>query len=182
VATRDGVRDPRELASFGRRLAAYLLDVGVPYSVVLVVWAALGGPGGGTSNALGAVYMVAIVAYLLWSWTTQGSTVAMAAMGIRIEAENGGPVGLGPAVVRLIVLALLQLLALVALVAGIYLALSSLEPGSLSLVAVAVMLAVIFGGVGLLYAGLRGPRYWHDRLARTVVIRDSPARRGRSRR
>ena len=152
-------------------MAAHALDVGVPYALVLFVWIGLGSRGGDTSTTLGALFLIAIAPYLVWSWTTQGATIAMGALGMWIEADSGGPVGLGPAVVRLVALGLLQFLALFVLFAALYLILSSFDPGKLTLTAVAVLLALIFGGAALLYAALRKTPYWHDRLAQTVVLR-----------
>lgn len=170
VPRHGGPRRAYEVASFGRRLAAYVLDAGVPYAVVLVLWVALGGYRD-TASTLGSFYLLAIVAYLVWSWTTQGGTLAMAALGMRIEADDGRAVRFGPAAVRLVVLGLMQVLAFFVLVAAVLLFLYSFEPGRLSVPVVALILAFIVGGVAVLYLALRGPRYWHDRLSHTVVVR-----------
>jgi len=177
VPRRARARGAYALASFPRRLAAYALDVGAPYALVLAVWIALGSRGGSTSNTLGALFLIAIAPYLLWSWT-QGATLGMAALGMRIESENGDQVRLRQAAVRLFVLALLQFVALAVLFALLYLILYSFPPLRLSGAVVLVLVGFIVGGVALLYAALRGPVDWHDRVSHTVVLRLGSTRRG----
>jgi len=154
-----------EVAGFGRRLAAYLLDVGLPYAVILAVWFALGSRGGDLTNALGAIYLVALVPYLVWSWM-HGATLGMAALGMRIESADGGRVQLSRALLRLAALGLMQLLALVVVFTALYLV---LVPPGLNAVAVVVILVFIAVAVLLLYLALRRP-YWHDRVSRTTVL------------
>ncbi len=153
-----------EEAGFGRRLAAYLLDVWLPYAVILAAWA-LGSLDRDATNTLGAIYLVALVPYLVWSWM-HGATLGMAALGVRIEAEDGGRMQLWRALLRLAALGLMQLLALVVVFMVLDLA---LVPPGLNAVAVVVRLVLIAVEVLLLYLALRRP-YWHDRVSRTTVL------------
>ncbi len=82
-------------ASFGVRLAAWLIDVVIIGVVNALLIATLKTPGRGLGQLLGLAYVI----YLEGS--PSGQTVGKRAMNIRIvDADSGGPIGYGRAVIR----------------------------------------------------------------------------------
>lgn len=128
-------------ASFWRRLAAYLLDLVLVYLPIIVLWLALGAPGGAQSNALGWLYFIALALYFIASWTA-GATVGMRITELRIVADDGSNPTLAQATVRLACLALVQ-----------------------------VVLFSVIGAVVFAVFRLQGRPYWHDRASHTSVIK-----------
>lgn len=81
-------------ASFGLRLVAAIID-GVILAAVSLVLGVLGNPGRGLGLLVGLAY------YVYLEGSPSGQTVGKRAMNIRvIDAENGGAIGYGRAVVR----------------------------------------------------------------------------------
>ncbi len=82
-------------ASFGLRFVATLIDGAILFALSLVLGLILKTAGQGLSTLLGLAYIV----YLEGS--PSGQTIGKRAMNIRIvDADNGGPIGYGRAVVR----------------------------------------------------------------------------------
>lgn len=114
--------------------------------------------------ALQATLFVVIGAYLVWSWTHGGQTLAMKTWKLRLECVDGSPVGLPRALVR-------YLLCWLWFVPGLSVAQAwSLKSG-----------AMIFGTLAtgvLAYAGLALLRpdrqFWHDVVCRTRIVATGP--------
>ncbi len=127
-------------ASFVRRLVAYVLDVVGIYITILVLWFALGQPGGTATNALGALYLVGLPSYFLWCWI-HGATLGMKVVGIRVVVNSGQPPELRAALARLVGLALVQ----------------------------AALFSIVGAVVFLVFRALHRP-YWHDQISKTAVV------------
>ena len=108
-------------AGFWIRLVSRLVDgfiVGVPLTVILFIFVAIGGAlGANTSDqnsqsaataVLGGGFtlfyvlaLVATVGYQVYFWGTSGQTIAMRLFHLKVvDANTGGPIGIGRAVVR----------------------------------------------------------------------------------
>ena len=82
-------------ASFGVRLVAVLIDGVIVGAIQTILTAALKTPGRGLGTLIGLAYFI----YLEGS--PSGQTVGKKAMNIRIvDADSGGPIGYGRAVLR----------------------------------------------------------------------------------
>lgn len=82
-------------ASFGTRLIAALIDGAILFAVNLVLSLVLKGAGSALSVLVGLGY------YVYLEGSPSGQTVGKRAMNIRIvDADTGGPLGYGRAVVR----------------------------------------------------------------------------------
>jgi uncharacterized RDD family membrane protein YckC len=143
----EGASGPRaDLAWFGSRMFAYLIDA-VFYLVVVVTvylvavalivlltdlsWSS-------QSSETEAWGVAAFVSFLLvWTYNSRGVSPGKALAGIRIVSENGGVPGIGPGLVRTII----------AVFSGLFL------------------------GLGYLSAAWdENMQTWHDKAARTLVV------------
>ena len=101
-------------ADHGARLLSYLLDVliaGVGTIVVVIVLGIVGGVAAGSGQGVfaGIIWGLAVVAILVFTvayfpyfWTHGGQTPGMRPFGLRVVMDrDGGPVTLGPALLRL---------------------------------------------------------------------------------
>jgi uncharacterized RDD family membrane protein YckC len=101
-------------AGFFIRLVAYIIDciiVGVGAGVLMAVFGVPMSAGAGTASQieLGAMQGIGALLLLIWSlgyllffWATSGKTPGKAILGLQIVRTDGGKLGLGKAIVRLI--------------------------------------------------------------------------------
>jgi uncharacterized RDD family membrane protein YckC len=83
-----------EFSGFGRRFAAQLID-GIILCIIFVPLAMF------TSKVVYSCIAAPIqLVYMIGFWTWKGQTPGKMAMGIRIVAADGGPIGLGRAIIR----------------------------------------------------------------------------------
>jgi uncharacterized RDD family membrane protein YckC len=94
------------LAAYGQRVASYLIDVGIPAGVlVIVLMAALGSDGVGVQSAAYVLAALLALAFVVWnSGYRQGRTgqsIGKRALGVRlVTLATGQPVGFGPSLGR----------------------------------------------------------------------------------
>lgn len=94
------------LASPGKRLGAYVLDVLIPtIAVVVMLSAFLGGAATGTDAGVGAGLLVSVallVAYVVWALKlfAHGTTPGKKMLGMRVIKENGDAAGFWIMLVR----------------------------------------------------------------------------------
>jgi uncharacterized RDD family membrane protein YckC len=106
--------DPGLYATFGRRVAAYIIDAIPPLLIVILSYGALlaavlGRSSGGASFSL-VLSLVLPVAYfvLLWAMAAKGSSPGKALLGMRVVRENTGAFpGAGLGLGRLLLMGLL---------------------------------------------------------------------------
>ena len=90
-------------ASFGSRLAAYVIDALVLAGAAggLVGLLSVGGASDATRSSVGFVLVVATVAYfVILEGGPKGATLGKRAMGLRVVAAEESPLGYGRALVR----------------------------------------------------------------------------------
>lgn len=100
-----------ELASYGERFLAFLIDVGVLIGIG-IVFGILSFVLGKVSGLLGGLvyllYIVVEVGYFIYFWsmdnsiTQNGQTIGKKVMNIKIVKEDGGPLTLVDAILRLV--------------------------------------------------------------------------------
>ncbi|HLM35663.1 MAG TPA: RDD family protein [Gaiellaceae bacterium] len=106
-----------DLASWGRRVGGYLVDV-----VVLMLGLVAVGIGFAISDALGAILIVVWIAagllgyWVLFEGSASGQTPGKRAVGIRVRADDGGRAGYGKALVRNLVARVIGLFPFVGLI------------------------------------------------------------------
>src|SRR5829696_4767353 len=106
-----------ELAGWGQRVGAYLLDV-----IVLLLGLIVAVIASAISEALGLLLLVIwFVAFFLGYWVVcegseSGQTIGKRVVGIRVRAERGGPAGYGKALARNLVARVIGLLPFVGLI------------------------------------------------------------------
>ncbi|PZT76217.1 MULTISPECIES: RDD family protein [unclassified Streptomyces] len=97
-----GARPP--LASWGRRVGAYLVDIivlGIPYAVLLGIGGGVGGGAGAAIMGLGILVFVGGMLFKLYKEGTTGQWIGKKALGISLLREQDGrPLGFGMAFVR----------------------------------------------------------------------------------
>lgn len=105
-------------AGHGSRLVAYIVDGLIQFAVAIVLFLAVSAllvgaastdNGAATGAAIGGLLLVILLvilftlAYFPWFWTHGGQTPGMRMMHIRVVRDaDGGPIGWGPAILRLI--------------------------------------------------------------------------------
>jgi uncharacterized RDD family membrane protein YckC len=118
-----GFAPPRAYGGFWIRVVARLLDgliLGIPLAIVFFIVAAIfGGIASTTSSSdqnaqnaaalgLGGAFiifyllvLVVVIGYYIYFWGTSGQTFGMRVLKLRVvDADTGGPIGIGRAVVR----------------------------------------------------------------------------------
>jgi uncharacterized RDD family membrane protein YckC len=118
-----GFAPQRAYGGFWIRLVARLLDgliLGIPIAIVFgILFAILGGVASTTASSdqntqtaailgLGGIFivfyivvLVVVIGYYIYFWGTSGSTFGMRILKLRVvDADTGGPIGIGRAVVR----------------------------------------------------------------------------------
>lgn len=187
VAERVGARSRERPATFGSRLAAYVLDWLVTF-ILTCLFVAAGGlvllmasDMGRTDPSDGQIFAFFIIVSLVvpvWAvmtvtgWAWYGRSVGKLAMNLRVVGRNGRRPGLPRSLVRLVVYAMESLpLALVAPVGGsawLLRANSAVRP---AMVIGAVALALPLVSVILLLRD-KSHRALHDLAAGTMVVAD----------
>ena len=94
-------------ASPGSRLVAYILDIIIQFLIVVMLGIAGRSSSGRSSSCIGAIFALGIivvsVGYFPYFWARSGQTPGMNAMKIKVVRDaDGGPVTVGPAILRLI--------------------------------------------------------------------------------
>jgi uncharacterized RDD family membrane protein YckC len=107
-----------ELAGFWRRLGAYVLDAIILGVIAAIIQAIIGAitrssdPTGATVTS-GLIGLVLYLIYFGYLWSRNGQTLGYMALGIRVVRVDGGPVSLGVAVLRALLVYLSFLLCLI---------------------------------------------------------------------
>jgi uncharacterized RDD family membrane protein YckC len=96
-----------QLASFWRRLGAYVVDLILIGVVAGLLFAIIGAATGGSSSAAVVVNLLIVIgvfAYFGYMWSSRGQTVGYMAMGIKVVRPDGSLVGPGRAIARLLLI------------------------------------------------------------------------------
>ena len=94
------------LASPGKRLGAYVLDVVIPFAAIFIMIGVAGaGAASGSSGGLGLGFFSAfamLIAYAVWALMlfAKGTTPGKNILGMRVVKENGETAGFGTMLVR----------------------------------------------------------------------------------
>jgi uncharacterized RDD family membrane protein YckC len=138
-----------ELAGFWRRFGAYFIDaliVGVVGTVIQSIIAAIVQASSTDTTGLtvrgGLISLFLEVGYFGYMWSRTGQTIGYMALGIRLVRPDGGPVTMGQAAVRALL---------------IYL--------SFALCAIPALISAFMIGMG------QRKQAFHDLLVGTVVVR-----------
>lgn len=163
--------DGQRLGGRRRRVVAYLIDALLLLIAFLAVRIAFGPPldqtlDPGVSLAYSAVSVGSMLAYQVGLWTGGRATVGMRLLGLRVvSAEDGGPVGVGSALRRWVVLeGVTQLLSVVSLLAV------ALASGTADTI---ISLLIVGWPILLLATTTADERRQglHDKIGRTYVVR-----------
>lgn len=96
------VIDPEigKLASPGRRLGAYILDLVIPIVAFFLITAVMGGGEEGGAGA--AIGFLLLVAYIVWAFVlfTRGTTPGKKFLGMRVVREGGQRAGFFTMLIR----------------------------------------------------------------------------------
>jgi uncharacterized RDD family membrane protein YckC len=109
-------------AGFGWRLLAYIIDsliVGIPFGIIAAILRS------GTSGTYGlsGLESLVFIGYLAYMWSSRGQTIGMIPFNLKVvDAETGGPLTMGKAIIRAVVLyaEVLFCVCIVGLVAGLW--------------------------------------------------------------
>ena len=102
---------PGELATYGQRILAMLIDAGILigiYIVFMIVAYVLGKIIGGLAGLVMLLYLVVEIAYFVYLWsmdnqfTGRGQTIGKKVMNIKILKEDGSDMEIKDAVLRLV--------------------------------------------------------------------------------
>ena len=103
-----------EKIGFLTRLIAYIIDgiiITVGVWIILAIFGLSGfsvgqATSGVTFTAMNAIGLILVivwsVGYMIFFWSTRGQTPGKMIMGIKIVTTDGGPIGVGKAILRLI--------------------------------------------------------------------------------
>jgi uncharacterized RDD family membrane protein YckC len=117
-----GVAMTQPYAAFGWRLLAVVIDyliIAIPFGIIgAIVRSSTSG-----SYGVSGLGSIALIAYFTYLWSSRGQTVGMMLLNLKVvDAVTGGPLSMGKALIRAVVLyaELLFCVCIVGLVAGLW--------------------------------------------------------------